>query len=65
MKKKKEGENFLKNFIQIQINEQKNQFKKLDYDLKIYNLCIEILEDYEYGDADFQLLVHVFTDTEN
>lgn len=64
MKKKSGGENFLKNFIQLQIDQQKNRLKQLEYDLKLHNTIVEMLEDYEYGDEQFEMLVHVFTQDE-
>lgn len=64
MKKKNGGENFLKNFIQLQIDQQKNRLKQLEYDLKLHNTIIEMLEDYEYGDVEFEMLMHAFANVE-
>jgi len=60
MKKKKDGENILKHFIQIQINEQKNLLKNLEHKIELCSVIIEILDDYEYGDRQLQNLMEEF-----
>jgi DnaJ-class molecular chaperone len=56
MRKKKEGENILQNFIKIQIKQQEDSLQNFHNKIKTCNDMLEILDDYEYGDVSVELL---------
>lgn len=58
IKRKKEGENILKSFVANQISSQENNINNLNRNLEVCDKMSEILEDYEYGDIDFEMLMN-------
>jgi curved DNA-binding protein CbpA len=56
MRKKKEGENILQNFIKIQIKQQEDSLQDFHNKIKMCNDMLEILDDYEYGDVPVEVL---------
>ena len=58
IKRKKEGENILKAFVASQISSQENNIKNLNRNLEVCDKMSEILEDYEYGDIEFEMLMN-------
>jgi curved DNA-binding protein CbpA len=57
-KKKKEGENILKAFIATQIKQREENIKNHNRVLEVCDKMLEILEDYQYGDEQFEMLVN-------
>jgi curved DNA-binding protein CbpA len=58
IKRKKEGENILKSFVQAQITSQENNIKTLNKNLEVCDNMLEILEDYEFGELEWDLLIN-------
>lgn len=58
IRKKKEGENILKAFVASQILSQENNIKTHNKNLEVCDKMLEILEDYLYGDEEFEMLVN-------
>ena len=56
MRKKKEGENILQNFIKIQIKQQEDSLQDFHNKIKMCDDMLEILNDYEYGDVTVEVL---------
>lgn len=57
IKRKKEGENVLKTFVQVKITAQENNIKVHNRGLEVCDTMLEILEDYEFGGEEWNLLV--------
>jgi curved DNA-binding protein CbpA len=58
IKKKKDGENILKSFVANQIKSQENNINFHNRNLEICDKMLEILEDYQYGDEEFEMLMN-------
>jgi curved DNA-binding protein CbpA len=58
IKRKKEGENILKAFVASQISTQENNINSLNRNLEVGDKMLEILEDYQYGDEEFEMLMN-------
>jgi len=58
IKRKKEGENILKGFIAAQIKQREENIKNHNRILEVCDKMLEILDDYQYGDGDFEMLVN-------
>lgn len=58
IKRKKEGENILKLFAMQQIQLQENNILNLNKKLEVCDKMLEILEDYKYGDDEFEMLIN-------
>ena len=64
IKRKKEGENILKSFVQVQITSQENSIKSLNRNLEVCDKMLEILEDYEFGEIEWDLLINSISNQE-
>jgi curved DNA-binding protein CbpA len=58
IKRKKDGENILKAFVASQITSQENNINSLNRNLEVGDKMLEILEDYQYGDEEFEMLMN-------
>jgi len=58
IKRKKEGENILKSFVQLQITSQENNIKSFNKNLEVCDNMLEMLEDYEFGELEWDLLIN-------
>jgi DnaJ-class molecular chaperone len=58
IKRKKDGENILKAFVASQISSQENNIKSHNRNLEVCDKMLEILEDYQYGDEEFEMLMN-------
>ena len=57
IKRKKEGENVLKAFVQVQITAQENNIKSHNRNLEVCAKMLELLEDYEFNEEQWNMLV--------
>ena len=57
IKRKKEGENVLKAFVQVQITAQENNIKSHNRNLEVCDKMLELLEDYEFNEEQWNMLV--------
>jgi curved DNA-binding protein CbpA len=64
IKRKKEGENILKGFIAAQIKQKEDNIKNHNRILEVCDKMIEILDDYQYGEGDFEMLVNAMLSTQ-
>ena len=58
IKRKKEGENILKSFVESQIRSQENNINLHNRFLEVCDKMLEILDDYEFTDLDFEMLMN-------
>jgi curved DNA-binding protein CbpA len=58
IKRKKDGENILKSFVANQIVSQENNINSHNRNLEVCDKMLEILEDYQYGDEEFEMLMN-------
>jgi curved DNA-binding protein CbpA len=58
IRRKKDGENILKAFVASQIISQENSIKAHNRNLEVCDKMLEILEDYQYGDEEFEMLMN-------
>jgi curved DNA-binding protein CbpA len=58
IKRKKDGENILKSFVANQIVSQENIINSHNRNLEVCDKMLEILEDYQYGDEEFEMLMN-------
>lgn len=58
LKKKKEGENILKMFTTQQIKLQENNIITNNKKIEVCDVMLDILEDYEFSDIEFQMLMN-------
>jgi curved DNA-binding protein CbpA len=58
IKRKKDGENILKAFVANQIVSQENNINSHNRNLEVCDKMLEILEDYQYGDEEFEMLMN-------
>ena len=58
IKKKKKGDNLLKQFALQRIKEQEANISQLNRRLELMTRMLTILEDYGYGDEEFDMLSH-------
>lgn len=58
IRRKKEGENILKMFAMEQIKQQENHINNLNKKLEVCDKMLEILDDYRYGDEEFEMLMN-------
>ena len=58
IKRKKDGENILKSFVASQITSQENSINSHNRGLEVCDKMLEILEDYQYGDEEFEMLMN-------
>jgi curved DNA-binding protein CbpA len=56
IRRKKEGENILQNFIKLQVKQQEDLLNNLNNRIKLCNTMLEIVDEYEYGDIPIELL---------
>jgi DnaJ-class molecular chaperone len=63
IKRKKEGENILKGFIATQIKQREDNIKNHNRVLEVCDKMLEILDDYQYGEGDFEMLVNAMFST--
>lgn len=59
-RRKKEGENVLKMFISNQIKSHESNIISHNRNLEVCDEMTEILEDYQYGDEEFEMLINEF-----
>lgn len=64
IKRKKEGENILKGFIATQIKQKEDNIKNHNRVLEVCDKMLEILEDYEYGEGEFDMLINAMLATQ-
>jgi hypothetical protein len=58
IKLKQEGENILKAFVDVRIEQIKNEIISCNRTLQVFKLMLEILEDYHYSLNDIQLMIN-------
>jgi curved DNA-binding protein CbpA len=58
IKRKKDGENILKSFVANQIVSQENNINSHNRNLEVCDKMLEILEDYQYGEEEFEMLMN-------
>lgn len=58
IRRKKEGENVLKMFVSNQIKSHENSILTHNRNLEVCDEMTEILEDYQYGDEEFEMLLN-------
>ena len=58
LRRKKEGESILKLFAKEQIKQQENHINNLNKKLEVCDKMLEILDDYRYGDEEFEMLMN-------
>jgi curved DNA-binding protein CbpA len=58
IKRKKEGENILKAFVVNQIRSQENNINSHNRCLEVCDKMLELLEDYQFTDVDFEMLIN-------
>lgn len=64
IKRKKEGENVLKMFVASQIKNHESSILSFNRNLEVCDEMIKLLEDYEYGDEEFQMLINSISNQE-
>lgn len=57
IKRKRQGENILKNFVEQQVTLRKNEMSMFTHRLSVCELMIEILEDYHFSLEEWTLLL--------
>jgi hypothetical protein len=58
IKLKQEGENILKAFVDVRIEQIKNEIISCNRTLQVFKLMLEILGDYHYSLNDIQLMIN-------
>jgi curved DNA-binding protein CbpA len=56
IRRKKEGENILQNFIKLQVKQQEDLLNNLNNRIKLCDTMLEIVDEYEYGDILIEFL---------
>jgi curved DNA-binding protein CbpA len=54
IRRKKEGENILQNFIKLQVKQQEDLLNNQNNRIKLCDTMLEIVDDYEYGDIPIE-----------
>ena len=57
IKLKKDGENFLKSFVEQKIKHKKYELVMYDRALLVFNKMLDVLENYHYSNDEWQLLL--------
>lgn len=64
IKRKKEGENVLKMFVASQIKNHESSILSFNRNLEVCDEMLKLLEDYEYGDEEFEMLINSISNQE-